>query len=71
MQRQFEVFGDRRFERLAGHSNSHLYRLRSNTAYRRRRTSMVKTRPVQIAIGERRKPHSGGRPGFVRVDSVH
>ena len=71
MQRQFEVFGDRRFERLAGLSNSHLYRLRGSTSYRRRRTSMVKTRPVQIAIGERRKPHPGGRPGFVRVDSVH
>ena len=71
MKRQFEVFGDRRFERLAGLSNSHLYRLRSSTAYRRRRTSMVKTRPVQIAIGERRKLHSGGPPGFVRGDTVH
>ena len=71
MQRQFEVFGDRRFERLAGLSNSHLYRLRGSTSHRRRRTSMVKTRPVRIAIGERRKPHPGGRPGFVRVDSVH
>ena len=71
MQRQFEVFGDRRFERLAGLSNSHLYRLRGSTSYRRRRTSTVKTRPVQIAIGERRKPHPGGRPGFARVDSVH
>ena len=71
MQRQFEVFGDRRFERLAGLSNSHLYRLRGSTSYRRRRTSMAKTRPVRIAIGERRKPHPGGRPGFVRVDSVH
>ena len=71
MQRQFEVFGDDRFERLAGLSNSHLYRLRGSTTYRRRRVSMAKTRPVRIAIGERRKPHPGGRPGFLRVDSVH
>ena len=71
MQRQFEVFGDRRFERPAGLSNSHLYRLRGSTTYRRRRTSTAKTRPAQVAIGERRKPHPGGRPGFVRVDSVH
>ena len=64
-------FGDFRFERLAGLSNSHLYRLRQTTTYRRRRTPTTKTRPVQIAIGERRKPHPGGRPGFLRVDSVH
>ena len=24
-----------------------------------------------MAIGECRKPHPGGRPGFLRVDSVH
>ena len=71
MQRQFEIFGDPRYERLAGLSNGHLYRLRGSTTYRRRRTSLAKTRPVRIAIGERRKPHPGGRPGFLRVDSVH
>lgn len=32
---------------------------------------MVKTRPAQVSIGERRKPHPDGRPGFLRVDSVH
>ncbi len=71
MQRQFDIFGDPRYERLAGLSNGHLYRLRGSTTYRRRRTSLAKTRPVRIAIGERRKPHPGGRPGFLRVDSVH
>ena len=71
LQRQFEVFGDLRFERLAGLSNSHLYRLRQTTTYRRRRTPTTKTRPVQVAIGERRSPHPGGRPSFLRVDSVH
>ena len=70
LQRQFEVFGDLRFERLAGLSNSHLYRLRQTTTYRRRRTPTTKTRPVQIAIGERRKPHPGGRPGFLRVEAI-
>ena len=32
---------------------------------------MTKTKPTQVRIGERRKPHPPGRPGFVRVDSVH
>ena len=71
MQRQYELFGDRRFERLAGLSNSHLYRLRRSTTYRRRRNPTTKTKPTQVSIGERRKPHPQGRPGFVRVDSVH
>ena len=71
MQRQYEVFGDARFERLAGLSNSHLYRLRQSVTYRRRRLTMTKTRPAQVSIGERRKPRPDGRPGFLRVDSVH
>ena len=32
---------------------------------------MDKTRAVQIRIGERRRPRPEGRPGFLRVDSVH
>ena len=29
------------------------------------------TRPVQVSIGERRRPQPFGRPGWVRVDTVH
>ena len=29
------------------------------------------TRPVQVAIGERRRPQPFGQPGYVRVDTVH
>ncbi len=71
IQRQYAVFGDVRFERLAGLSNSHLYRLRESTTYRRRRLVVARTRSTQVQIGERRKPHPAGRPGFLRVDSVH
>ena len=31
----------------------------------------TKTRAVQVAIGERRKPEPGGQPGYLRVDTVH
>ncbi len=71
MQRQYDVFGDPRFERLAGLSNSHLYRLRQSVTYRRRRLTVTRTRATQVSIGERRKPHPAGRAGFLRVDSVH
>ena len=70
--RAYHRFGDRRFERLAGISNGHLYNLRHSTTYQRRRgPTSTRTRPVQVAIGERRRPTPFGRPGYVRVDSVH
>ena len=70
--RAYHRFGDRRFERLAGISNGHLYNLRHSTTYQRRRgTTSTRTGPVQVAIGERRRPTPVGRPGYVRVDSVH
>ena len=70
-ERAWQLFGDARYERLAAISNGHLYNLRNSQAYRRRRITRDKTRPVRIAIGERRKPHPQGLPGFLRVDSVH
>ena len=70
--RALHLFGDRRFERLAAISNGHLYNLRHSTCYQRRRGTMpAPTRPVQIAIGERRRPQPFGQPGYLRVDTVH
>ena len=71
MRREFELFGDARFERLACISTSHFYNLRKSRAYQRQRVVRTRTRPSASAIGERRKPRPEGRPGFVRVDSVH
>ena len=65
--RMYHVFGDKRFERLAGISNGHIYNLRNRRAYRRART----TRGAPSPIGQRRRPRPEGRPGFVRVDTVH
>ena len=71
MRREHDLFGDARFERLARLSNGHLYNLRKSRTYRRKRTAWTRTKPSAVAIGERRKPQPDGRPGFVRVDSVH
>ena len=70
-ERAYQVFADPRFERLARISNGHLYNLRHSTTYQRRRGNVEKTRAVHIRIGERRRPHPQGRPGFVRADTVH
>jgi len=71
LRRMFEVFGDPDFERLAGLSNGHLYNLRRSRTYRAARTTVEPTRPVRVRIGERRRPDPQGRPGFLRVDTVH
>jgi hypothetical protein len=69
-ERAFELFGDER-ARLASISNGHPYHLRGARTYQRVRGHVDKTHPVKISIAERRKPHPQGRPGFLRVDSVH
>ena len=50
---------------------AHIYNLRKSRAYREKRISYQKTRPVQVAIGERRRPDPQGRPGYLRIDTVH
>lgn len=64
-------FGEQRFERLATISVAHLYNLRKRTTYRKVRLVHEKTRPTKNTIGVRRKPDPQGRPGFIRIDTVH
>jgi transposase InsO family protein len=69
--REFREYGKREFERLAAISNGHLYNLRRHPRYRQRRKNYQKTRPSRVPIGERRRPDPKGRPGYLRVDTVH
>jgi hypothetical protein len=71
LHREFHDFGDLRYERLARLSVAQLYRLRQSRSYRQHRIAYQPTRPTQIAIGERRAPQPEGRPGYLRVDTVH
>ena len=71
LQREFQEYGKAEFQRLAAISNGHLYNLRRNPRYRQQRKNYQKTRPSAVAIGERRRPDPGGRPGYLRVDTVH
>ena len=70
-ERAFEVFGNKRYKRLAQISVAHLYNLRKRTAYTGCRRHFEKTRPTQVNIGQRCKPQPNGQPGFIRVDTVH
>lgn len=62
---------DPRCERLAEISVSHLYNLRHRPAYQKIRLHRTKTRPTTTPIGIRRAPDPQGRPGFLRIDTVH
>ena len=71
LQRAYEQYGDQKYERLAKISVAHLYNLRASARYRNQAAVWEPTRPSAIAIGERRRPEPHGRPGFLRVDTVH
>lgn len=64
-------YGDKRYERLAKLSSSHIYNLRKSRLYRETKICYESTKPTKVSIGERRSPTPGGRPGYLRVDTVH
>jgi len=71
LQRAFSVYGDARFERLAQISVSHLYNLRHSYRYCAQRVMRTQTHSTALPIGTRKAPAPDGRPGFIRIDSVH
>jgi transposase InsO family protein len=72
LRRQRDVFCDERFARLGSISVGHLYNLRHSAPYRNQRVLLTKTQPTKnTTIGVRKAPAPEGRPGFIRIDSVH
>ena len=69
--REYHEYGNAEYERLCRISVPHIYNLRKSGTYRKRRIVYQSTRPVSVSIGERRKPDPQGRPGYLRIDTVH
>jgi hypothetical protein len=67
----YEVYADQRFIRLANISVSRLYDLKKTEVFKTMALTYTKTRPAAVNIGERKKPCPEGKPGYLRVDSVH
>ncbi len=71
LRREYVVFGNQACVRLQHLSVAHLYNLRGSKTYKRQGFVYHKTKPTAVRIGARRKPQPDGRPGYVRVDTVH
>jgi hypothetical protein len=71
LEREYGEYGQAVYKRLADISVAQIYRFRNSEPYRKKNTSYQPTRPTPIPIGERRKPRPQGRPGFLRIDTVH
>ena len=67
----YRMYGDQRFERLANISVSHIYNFKQTNIWKSRSLDYTKTKPASCEIGIRKKPKPEGKPGFLRVDSVH
>ncbi len=71
LERQYLIHGDERFGRLKNISSAHIYNLRKTVAYQRLAHTFAGTKSVRVSIGIRRQPDTQGRPGWIRVDTVH
>jgi transposase InsO family protein len=69
--RMYERYNKEMYMRLARISVSHLYNLRDTRQYQSHAMTISGTKSVAVPIGRREKPKTGGKPGFMRVDTVH
>jgi len=71
MEREWTVYGHVDFKNVSGISVAHLYNLRRSYLYRSITKRYAKTKPAVVKIAERARPDPRGRPGYIRVDTVH
>lgn len=69
--RLFLRFGKEEYENISKVSVSHIYNLRDTTAYKRTTKHYKATKPNVVRIGTRKKPEPDGKPGYLRVDTMH
>jgi hypothetical protein len=71
MEREWAVYGHSDFSNISRISVAHLYNLRRSQLYRSINKRYTKTKPAVVRIAERARPDPGGKPGYIRVDTVH
>lgn len=74
LKREFEKFGKTGYERLSQISSAQIYILRKTSLYGAEYSGLNYTKTtagLSSNIGERAKPNPNGKPGYIRIDSVH
>ena len=71
MEREYALYGHSDFRNISRISIAHLYNLRRSHTYRNITKRFTKTRPAVVKIGERARPDPQGKPGYIRIDTVH
>jgi hypothetical protein len=73
LEREYEIFNKSEFENIKNISVAHIYRLRKTKTYQKSECTFTKTTANKKgeSIGVRRKPDPDGKPGYIRVDTVH
>jgi len=71
MEREWAVYGHVDFRNISHISVAHLYNLRRSHLYRGITKRYTRTKLAVVKIGERARPEPGGRPGHIRIDTVH
>ena len=73
LRREYEVFNHEEYKTISRISSSYIYVIRhGNRQYNSSAAKWIhQTSPTPCPIGLRAKPHPQGRPGFLRVDTVH
>lgn len=72
LEREYSIFKNEKFKLISQISVSHIYNIRNNSLqYQSQTMHYTKTNSVSTPIGERKKPDNQGKPGYLRVDSVH
>jgi len=70
--RMANTYGEEKYRNIAAISVSHIYNLKKTVSYQRSVTFYQETKKTKgRVIGERCKPEPGGKPGYLRVDTMH
>ncbi|MBU0998793.1 DDE-type integrase/transposase/recombinase [Patescibacteria group bacterium] len=71
LKREHKRFHRKAYQNISNISSSHIYNLRNTRQYQSHSLTIKRTNPTKAPVEERRKPDPQGRPGFLRVDTVH
>jgi transposase InsO family protein len=72
LKRMVDVYGRYEYSTISNISVGYIYNLRKTKVYRIQTKKYKKTKATnQVNIGEHRKPEPEGKPGYIRVDTIH